>query len=244
MIMKKLIVFLLCLALCICLISCKETDDSDTHRQNSDRTDTTYENTDEEKEEKEEKPSTYTSEAGDNDTSDVAPSSSWQNLYLDILESDKEYRREFALVYVDSDNIPELYIRGICEAEGDLVCSYKNGEVITQHLSRTFGGRYIEREGMIANVNGHMGYYYTHIYTLDENGFTQILNANYTEKYKGDSDNFTVLNEYFIDTEMVTEDVYTSTVNTSFDFERATMFYDKAESYDTIKQQIINMRDQ
>ena len=45
--------------------------------------------------------------------------------------------------------------------------------MITLHLLRTGGGKYIERGGMIANENGSMGVCYTDIFELDWYGFSR-----------------------------------------------------------------------
>ena len=166
----------------------------------------------------------------------------WKTAYLDFIESresvyDFDYR--YALVYVDNDAIPELYAMGVCEADGDLICSYKNGNVIEQHLGRRLGGKYVERSGIIINQNGHMGKYYDNVYKLDENGFSAILNAYYTEQYVslGD-DEFEIINEYFINGKTVSKDEYNNAVNSAVDLSQTIEFYENSVSYDVINQQI------
>ena len=169
----------------------------------------------------------------------------WKTAYLNIIECRQELdgtRGAYALVYVDDDNIPELYIKGCCEAEGDIIYSYKNDTVLEQRLSRMLGGKYIERSGKIANKNGHMGNYYTHIYVLSNSGFTQTFNASYTERYEGTGGKgdfaVNIICEYFINGESVNETDYNDAVNASFDFSQSTEFYEKAVSYNEIKQQL------
>ena len=168
----------------------------------------------------------------------------WKNAYLNIIESRQDFDSTYAayaLVYVDADDIPEIYVLGSCEAEGDIVYSYKNGNILEQRLGRMLGGRYIERSGKMANKNGSMGNYYTHAYVLSNSGFTQTLNASYTERYedtgKGD---FTVnvIREYFINGDSVSENDYNDAVNSSFDFSQSIEFYEKSVSYNEIKQQL------
>jgi hypothetical protein len=55
----------------------------------------------------------------------------WQTAYLEYLESfeDRDYC-SYRLVYVDADQIPELYISGPAEAAGCDVYSYKEGKLI------------------------------------------------------------------------------------------------------------------
>lgn len=71
----------------------------------------------------------------------------WKIAYLQYLEAKKDGHLSYALVYIDGDDIPELYLSGNCEATGDSVCSYKNRTVIDQPLNRIGGGRYVERNG-------------------------------------------------------------------------------------------------
>ncbi len=170
----------------------------------------------------------------------------WKTAYLDFIESreseyDFDYR--YALVYVDNDDIPELYAMGVCEADGDLICSYKNGRVIEQHLGRMLGGKYVERCGIIINQNGHMGQYYDNVYKLDQNGFSQILNASYTERYVTlENDDLEIINEYFIDGKAVSKDEYNAAVNSAVDLSQTREFYENSVSYDIIKQQIADCK--
>ncbi|MBQ9087035.1 MAG: hypothetical protein IJY47_07615 [Clostridia bacterium] len=166
----------------------------------------------------------------------------WKTAYLDFIErreSEYAFDYRYALVYVDNDNIPELYAMGTCEADGDLICSYKNGRIIEQRLGRMLGGKYVEQSGTIMNQNGHMGQYYDNVYKLDENGFSQILNASYTERYVSlENDEFEIIKEYFIDGNPTTKDQYNVAINSCFDLSQAVEFYDAAVSYTVIKQQI------
>ena len=171
-------------------------------------------------------------------TEQVTPDdSAWRAAYLEILEANKE-RRCFALVYVDDDDVPELYIMGICEADGDRVFSYRGGEVTMLQLYRLGGGQYIERGGTVANENGHMGRCYNKVYQLGENGFVQTFDALTEIKYdsKTEKDNYL----YSISGETVSEETFQAAVNSSFDFSRAVKFTDSAVSYEAVKQQLEN----
>lgn len=173
----------------------------------------------------------------------------WKSAYLDFIESreseyDFDYR--YALVYVDNDDIPELYAMGVCEADGDLICSYKNGRLIKQHLGRLFGGKYVERSGIVINQNGHMGQYYDNVYKLDQNGFSQILKASYTKRYvpleNSKNDDYEIVNEYFINSKTVSKDEYNAAINATVDLSQAVEFYEHSVSYDVIKQQIADCK--
>ncbi len=170
----------------------------------------------------------------------------WKTAYLDFIktrEREYEFDHLYSLVNVDGDGIPELYAMGTCEAEGDLVCSYKNGSLISQPLLRTCGGRYIENSGMIVNRNGHMGYYYDNVYKLDENGFSQILDATHTERYIPlGNDEIEIIEEYLIDGKAVTKEEYYAVVNDTVDPSQTVSFSESAVSYDVIKQLIADCK--
>jgi len=163
----------------------------------------------------------------------------YQKAYLAFLEDKKESHLLFGLAYVDDDNIPELYLSGMTEAGGDMVCAFKNGVVVCQRLNRIGGGKYIERNGDIINQNGHMGFYYENVYHLSENGFSQTLNASYTEEFKNPGNGeYEPEREYFIDDAPVSEADYNKAVSAAFDLSNAVSFYENAVSYDAIVRQL------
>lgn len=178
---------------------------------------------------------------------DEADCSDWKTAYLNfIIQRESEYERGFryALAYIDNDDIPELYIVGICEADGDLVCSYKNGQIIEQNLSRKCGGKYVEKSGLLINQNGHQGRYYDDIYKLDENGFSQILHGTDTEHYTHlGNDDYEILHEYLINDCPVTKDEYEATINACIDLSQtAKLCCEISVSYEVIIQQIQNFK--
>ena len=171
-------------------------------------------------------------------TEQVTPDdSAWRAAYLEILEANKDCRC-FALVYVNDDDVPELYIMGISEAEGDRVFSYLDGEVTMLQLGRTGGGKYIERGGMIANENGSMGIYYTDVFELAWYGFSRTLHGATFIRYNSETgkDEYS----YSIMDEEVNEETFYTLIHAEFNFSRAVKFTDSAVSYETAKQQLEN----
>ncbi len=163
----------------------------------------------------------------------------WKTAYLDYIEAKKEALLYYELVHIDSDDIPELYLSGVAEAEGDSICSYKNGEVIEQQLKRIGGARYIERSGKFINQNGNMGNCYTDAYKLTEEGFIQTFSAHSREVYTFFNDE-----EYEISYECTIEGVpaskseHDAAVEAAFDFEKSVRLGENEVKYDFIKQQI------
>ena len=157
------------------------------------------------------------------------------------MKDKQESHRLFALVFIDNDDIPELYLKGSSEAEGDMVCSFKNGSIIKQQLNRTGGGKYTPRSGDMINQNGNMGRCYTNVYKLNEDGFAKTFNALSVENVEhigGEEYNF--IYEYFVEDAPVSEAEYNTAVNSAFDFSQAVRLDENAVSYDEIVQQLQN----
>lgn len=170
----------------------------------------------------------------------IIPYPDYKDAYLSFLKSKKESHTSFSLVFIDDDDIPELYLRGVSEAEGDIVCSFKNGAVVEQRLGRTGGGRYIERSGKMINQNGHMDRYYDVVYNLDGNGFSTVLNGRYEESYAhiGDDGRIDIHRDYFIDDAPVSEAEYNKALLSAFDISKAVRLDENAVSYEAIVQKL------
>ena len=111
--------------------------------------------------------------------------SAWKDAYLNFIEKAKREEGkygEYALVYIDNDDIPELFIGGTCEASGTLVCAYKNGKVVSEHLRRLYGASYIPKSGLVMNFNGNMGNYSAEVFKLTNKGFTCIFYGTQEER--------------------------------------------------------------
>ena len=177
------------------------------------------------------------------DTSKTVDTPEWKTAYLNFLEQKKDSHLSYALVYVDGDDIPELYLSGIAEAIGDSICTYKNGAVIEQQLNRIGGGWYIEKSGKVINQNGNMGHIYTHVYKLNENGFAltfEALSVEQVEVLK--NDDYKLRYEYSIGDKTVNESEYKSAVNAAFNFENAIRLNENEVNYDAIRQQMIDFQ--
>ena len=170
-----------------------------------------------------------------------AAKAEWKKAYLEFLEVNHFEFSSYRLVHVDGDDIPELYLSGICEAGGDSVCSFKNGEVIQVHLKRMWGGYFIPGSGMILNCNGNMGYYSTDVYKLTESSFVLILSGLEIQSYDYlENGDLMITSEYFLEDEPVSKEEFYSAIAAVFDYSQAIGFYQGDVSYDEIKQQILD----
>lgn len=167
--------------------------------------------------------------------------SEWKTAYLNFLDNKKDSHISYALVYIDDDNIPELYLSGVGEAVGDGICSYKNGKVIEQRLNRIGGGKYIEKSGTIIIQNGNMGHCYTHIYKLSNEGFSLTFTALSVEHIEPlENNEYNIYYEYSIGNKEVSEKKHNDAINAAFDFENSIELDKNTVDYESIKQQIID----
>ena len=165
----------------------------------------------------------------------------WKTAYLNFLEQEKDSHNSYTLVYIDGDDIPELYLSGVAEAIGDSICTYKNGAVIEQQLNRIGGGWYIEKSGKVINQNGNMGHIYTHIYKLNKDGFALTFEALSVERVEVlENDDYKLHYEYSIEDKTVNESEYNSAIEAAFDFKNAVRLNENEVNYDTMRQQIID----
>ena len=220
--MKKILSIFLCLIFICSIVSC------DTKEHSSENNDT-EENT------------VTTVKSDEIQIATPKPATDYKKAYLDFLKDKQESHRLFALVFIDDDDIPELYLKGASEAEGDMVCSFKNGAVITQQLNRTSGGKYTPRSGDMINQNGNMGRCYTNVYKLNDSGFTKTFNALSVENVEHiGEEEYNFIYEYFVEDAPVSEAEYNIAVNSAFDFSQAVRLDENAVSYDEIVQQLQN----
>lgn len=166
----------------------------------------------------------------------------WRAAYVDFLEGAKDYHVAFALVYIDGDDIPELYLNGDCEATGDAICTYKNGRVIELRLRRTWGGSYIPGAGLIKNTNGNMGYYTTDIYRLTDSGFASIwcgLEVQEMVPPANENEEPTLDISFSIGDKTVSEEEYYAAIEEVFNTSQAIRLHENTVSFDEIRQLIM-----
>lgn len=111
----------------------------------------------------------------------------WKSLYLDYLNTLKQNGKidmyvSAGLIYVDDDDIPELYLEGDCEATGCLVLTCGSGTVDELQTSRLYFN-YIERQNLLDNNEGHMGYYYDYIFSIEDGKWKCIAEGTYNDKW-------------------------------------------------------------
>ncbi len=132
----------------------------------------------------------------------------WQEAYAAYIERRKcnpmmlEYV-DYALIYVDDDEIPELYIFSGGMAMGEFVVSFYDGHMGVMNRGRV-GLRYMEHGGLLYSESGNMGFSPCNIYRLEKGEFSEIGTGWCSESYDGETVNF----DYFWEGRPVTETEY------------------------------------
>ncbi|MBQ9442939.1 MAG: C-type lectin domain-containing protein [Lachnospiraceae bacterium] len=167
----------------------------------------------------------------------------WQELYLEEIENDDERDGAYVynLIYVDDDDIPELVIDTMVEASGCRIYTYKDGEIDELQTGR-LNFTYIERENLLNNCDGHMGYYYDFIYSIEDGKWTEVFSGEY-ESLGNDSnmdyDDETgryITDHYYVDGEETDEAGYMKALKKVYDLDKArdpspSYLYDDIVSY-------------
>lgn len=155
----------------------------------------------------------------------------WETAYADYIDSMWDEGQEpyvetsFSLIFLDDDDIPELFIDTGYEAGGEIVLTYYNDEVVIQQLSRC-GSQYIEKSGLIYTNTGHMGYYPVEITKLKNGEFSLI--ASGLKVFRSDEENMGYelddegepISDYEWEGETVTEDEFYAKIDEIFDREQ------------------------
>lgn len=165
----------------------------------------------------------------------------WKRAYLEFIEDKGGEFTAFALVFVDEDDVPELYLGGCSHAIGDRLCAYQAGGIKQLYIRRMQGCQYIPRSGLLVNYNGTVGYYYTEVFSLGTGGFDCLWSG--LEKHGSGHNGF---NEYYgsatyyIDDVRVSKAEYDGAIRGLIDQEKVIPLHENAVTYEEICQQIVD----
>ena len=223
---KRLISLFLCVILfgamfSGCMVIAFEKDDEDDRERKSSRKETIAESDPTETTE----PPTTEATAPTEPVHRVDPAV-WKAAYLEYLKQFSSLDFDYRLVYLDADEIPELFVSGACEADGSIICTYYDGEVVSQYLRRLGGASYIPQSGLVYNCNGNMGYYTTHVYRLSDGQFINLFYGLQADEYANETvtSTYTVYGENNSET-IVSENEYYKAINAVFDMNASDDLY-------------------
>lgn len=135
---------------------------------------------------------------------------SWKEVYIDYINSDDSLIFAYALIYLDDDDIPELYLSGATELDGDRICTIgADGNIEVLNISMIGGTSYIERSGIFCNFNGSFLVYSLSFYQL-ENGEFKMLDDHGMQTDAFDDSGETVSSYKWNDVEVTEEEFYSN----------------------------------
>ncbi len=112
--------------------------------------------------------------------------------YVDEYD-DMQYFDGYLLAYLDEDDIPELIAIGSCEAAGQVIITYRDGELQENYIGRLGGLRYVKKQNFYYNSNGNMGSYRDEFFRLVNGEQIVIMSGRWGDKR--DEEGKIILNE-------------------------------------------------
>lgn len=108
--------------------------------------------------------------------------------YQKYVDAYKEQHKDsglagYVLAYLDEDDIPELIAIGSCEASGQVIVTYRDGQLQENYIKRLGGLRYVEKGNFYCNANGHMGLYYDEFYRLVDGKQTAMKSGQWGDRH-------------------------------------------------------------
>lgn len=168
-------------------------------------------------------------------------SEDWKTVYVDYIRGiAQEKYIGYKLIYVDDDNIPELYLLGDCSATGDAICTYNNGE-ITKTFLGNYQATYYERQNLLCESGGHMGYYHDRVYSMQNRSFVMRYDGEYCDidssQIQLDEEGNPIY-KYTWNGEEVSEEEYQQRLNSVYDKDAAIRPFENVFTADEVIQQI------
>lgn len=155
-------------------------------------------------------PTSYYVETENAVKENIVPSScAWNEIYANYLESSNITKGSvnFYLIYIDDDDIPEMYCDMADNADVDRMVYIRDGaamEFQMWHMSE-----YGERSGLFSsNSTGHSGWWEDALYRLNQDGVSRLQYGEYMDAY--DSDGMWAGFTYTWNGEEISEEEYSS----------------------------------
>lgn len=146
----------------------------------------------------------------------------------------------FALVNINGDDIPELFIDTFFTAGGARLCTYSGGKVYDIYLCSD-GFSYIPGKNKFYEAGGRMDEYYDNIFTIKNGSFKRIYSGTsgipVNSEVQFDENGEPIYEYYWEETKVDSADEYNEKLNSVYDLSKSvkpTEFY----PYDTIYEEI------
>ncbi len=159
------------------------------------------------------------------ETTDQIVNDEWKAAFSDYIKNDSssDDSNQYALIYIDNDDLPELAIWGNCEAKGCKICNYNDGRINETQLCR-LDFSYIEKKNLLCNESGNMGSYFDYVYSIKDGKMAKIAEGEYTEELSDNLTNDTnsePVYHYQWNSKSVTKEEYTKSFTTVYDTSQA-----------------------
>lgn len=224
--MKRIVTLLLLLLLALMvLVSCKS-DDIYEHGSTETKATTQMSETSTEVPAKE-------TEAPTEKPTQAKKDESWKKLYINQLNVlNKDEFSEFSLIYVDGDDVPELYVNGKSRFEDGHLYWVYNGQLCEYAISVN-GFSYVEYGNVFLNVGGFQGHCFEEVLSIKHDATMLLAQGDYLDPMIAGYESYKWNNSE------VSESEYMSKKNAVFDENKAiTCGIDSYYSYSDICQQI------
>ena len=159
----------------------------------------------------------------------------WRQAYLSYIQDNGANEDpEFQLIYVDDDDIPELWIRYSNIAAGARVCTFDGSRVNEAYISEYGDLDYIERGGLLHTCGGHSDVYWNEVFTIQNGQFVGLFHGDFGAENNADiqfDEDGIPIYVYNWDGEDVTEQEYQDRLTRAFDMSSSRNVFD-APTYD------------
>ena len=151
------------------------------------------------------------------------PDNSWKKLYINHINEFNQDSAvsEYALVFIDDDDIPELISESTFTYSGGKVSTVYNGKM-TQLDVWTYGVSYIPRQNSLLSGYGHMDEYCDEVYKIEKGRFIKTAGGNYGLDDNSDYGNYSggEIEDYYTyywNNKKVSQAQYKMKLNKAFD---------------------------
>lgn len=152
----------------------------------------------------------------------------WPNIYLELVEEqyNSDVNDQYAISYstyrlmdLNGDDVPELFIFGTNEAQGDLLYTVRSNGTTSQLAVSQGDFMYDAENQLIWMPYGHMGLYYDDIYRIENGAFIR----EHAGQYGAQGEHWDLVSEYVYewDGETVSESEYQNLLSAAVDTDSA-----------------------
>lgn len=118
-------------------------------------------------------------ETSEEDGTETLNLEDWKQAYLAYLAAyEQSDSCTYSLIYVDDDDIPELVIDTGSEAGGCQILTWHDGVGDCLQTMRLYF-TYLEKGNLLCNSDGHMGFYYDEVYTIEDGKWVYVAGGAY-----------------------------------------------------------------